>query len=113
VNGVAGLVPFLLIALVFYFLIIRPQRNRQKALASTQSTLGVGSEVMLGSGIYGTVLSLDDETMQLELSPGTQMKVARQAVVRVIDDPVPGDDQIGSDDRGDDDGFPGSTDPHQ
>jgi hypothetical protein len=39
--------------------------------------------------------------------------VARQAVVRVIDDPVPGDDQIGSDDRGDDDGFPGSTDPHQ
>lgn len=115
-DGVAGLVPFLLIALVFYFLIIRPQRNRQKALASTQSTLGVGSEVMLGSGIYGTVASLDDETLMLELSPGTHVKVARQAVVKVIDEPVPGDDRIesdGHDDRGDDDGLPGPADPHQ
>ncbi len=112
-DGVAGLVPFLLIALVFYFLIIRPQRNRQKALANTQSTLGVGSEVMLGSGIYGTVASLDDETLMLELSPGTHVKVARQAVVKVVDAPVPGDDRIESEGRDDDDGLPGSPDPHQ
>ena len=107
---------FAVILVAFYFLIIRPQRNRQKALASTQSTLGVGSEVMLGSGIYGTVASLDDETLMLELSPGTHVKVARQAVVKVIDEPVPGDDRIesdGHDDQGDDDGLPGPADPHQ
>ena len=112
-DGVAGLLPLVLIALVFYFLIIRPQRNRQKLLSQTQSTLGVGSEVMLGSGIYGRVASLDDETLQLELSPGATVKVARQAVVKVLDEPVPGDDQIESGRLDEDDERPGSTDPQQ
>ena len=40
---------------------------------------------MLGSGIFGTVASLDDETIQLQLAPGTTIKVARQAVVKVLD----------------------------
>ena len=86
-QDLAGVLPFVLIALVFYFLILRPQRRRQQALVSTQSALAVGSEVMLGSGIFGTVASLDDETLQLELSPGTLVKVSRQAVVRVVDEP--------------------------
>jgi preprotein translocase subunit YajC len=86
VKDLAGVLPFVLIALVFYFLILRPQRRRQQTLVSTQSALAVGSEVMLGSGIFGTVASLDDETLQLELSPGVVMKVSRQAVVRVVDD---------------------------
>jgi len=84
VRGLAGLLPFVLIALVFYVLIMRPQRRRQQALASTQSTLLPGVEVMLTSGIFGRVASLDDETVQLEVSPGTVVKVSRQAVVRVV-----------------------------
>ena len=79
-----GILPFILIALVFWLLIVRPQRKRQRELVSTQSSIGPGTEVMLGSGIYGTVASLDDETIQLELSPGTTVKVARQAVVKVV-----------------------------
>jgi preprotein translocase subunit YajC len=94
VKDLAGFLPFVLIALVFWFLIVRPQRRRQQDLASTQSTLGVGSEVMLGSGIFGRVASLDDETIGLELSPGTTVKVARQAVVKVLDRP---DDGPGTD----------------
>jgi preprotein translocase subunit YajC len=85
VKDLAGFLPFVLIALVFWFLIVRPQRRRQQALVSTQSSLGVGTEVMLGSGIYGTVASLDEETIQLQLAPGTVVKVARQAVVKVLD----------------------------
>ncbi|MEO5710442.1 MAG: preprotein translocase subunit YajC [Nocardioidaceae bacterium] len=81
----AGFLPFVLIALVFWFLIVRPQRRRQQDLASTQSSLAVGTEVMLGSGIFGTVASLDDETLRLELAPGTTIKVARQAVAKVLD----------------------------
>ncbi len=87
-NDLAGFLPFVLIALVFWFLIVRPQRRRQRELASTQSSIGPGTEVMLGSGIFGTVVSLDDETLQLELSPGTTVKVARQAVVKVLGDPA-------------------------
>jgi preprotein translocase subunit YajC len=105
VNQVAGFLPFVLIALVFWFLIVRPQRRRQHELASTQSSLGVGREVMLGSGIFGTVASLDDETIRLEVSPGTTVKVARQAVVKVLDEPA-------GHDTGHDTGHdPGPADP--
>jgi len=85
VKDLAGFLPFVLIALVFWFLIVRPQRRRQHELAATQSALGVGTEVMLGSGIYGTVASVEDDTLHLQVAPGTIVKVARQAVVKVID----------------------------
>jgi preprotein translocase subunit YajC len=85
VKDLAGFLPFVLIALVFWFLIVRPQRRRQHDLAATQSALGVGTEVMLGSGIYGTVASVEDDTLHLQVAPGTIVKVARQAVVKVID----------------------------
>ena len=94
VNDLAGLLPFVLIALVFYFLIMRPQRRRQQALAATQSALRPGAEVVLTSGIFGRVASLEDETVQLELSPGTVVKVARQAVVRVVDGQEPEQDRL-------------------
>ncbi|MGA8994055.1 MAG: preprotein translocase subunit YajC [Nocardioidaceae bacterium] len=85
-KDLGGILPFLLIIVVFWFLILRPQRRRQRELAATQGALAIGSEVMLTSGIYGTVASLDEETIRLELSPGTTIKVARQAVVRVVED---------------------------
>ena len=80
-----GLVPLVLILLVFWLLIIRPQRRRAQQLSATQSSLGVGSEVMLTSGIFGRVASLENETIRLEIAPGTTVKVARQAVVRVVE----------------------------
>ena len=85
-ESLASLLPFLLIIAVFWFLVIRPARKQQQKLAATQSSVAVGSEVMLGSGLYGRVVSLGDDTLQLELAPGTQVKVARQAVVRVLTD---------------------------
>jgi preprotein translocase subunit YajC len=92
VEGLAGFLPFVLIALVFWFLIVRPQRRRQHELASTQSALAPGAEVMLGSGIYGVVTAMEDDTVRLEVAPGTTVKVARQAVIKVVDrdEPVDG-----------------------
>ena len=81
----ASLLPFVLIVLVFWFLVVRPARRQQQKLAAPQSAVHVGSEVMLGSGFYGRVVSLGEETLELELAPGTHVKVARQAVVKVID----------------------------
>lgn len=82
--------PFVLIALVFYLLIVRPQRRRAQDLARTQSAIGPGTEVMLGSGIYGFVQTIGDDTVELEVSPGTHLKVARQAIVKVVE---PGTDE--------------------
>jgi preprotein translocase subunit YajC len=110
VKDLAGLLPFVLIALVFYFLIMRPQRRRQQTLAATQSSLVPGAEVMLTSGIFGRVVSLEDETVHLEMSPGTVVKVSRQAVVRVVSEDRPG---LESDRQTDPEEERGPTDPHQ
>ena len=98
-NGLEQLLPFVLIALVFWFLLIRPQRRRQMELSRTQNALDVGDEVLLGAGILGRVATLGDEYVQVEVSPGVQLKVARQAIIRVIkpEDDRPGDDVIESD----------------
>lgn len=88
-NGWESILPFVLIVVVFWFLVVRPARNQQKKMAATQSSVAVGSQVMLGSGIYGTVAGIDDETFDVQIAPGTTMKVAKQAVVRVIE---PADD---------------------
>ena len=86
-GSLGALLPFVLIALVFWLLIMRPQRRRQQEMARTQAALKVGTEVMLGSGIYGNVASSDDEesTILVEVAPGMVLKVARAAVVRVIE----------------------------
>lgn len=77
--------PLLLIVLAFWFLVIRPARKRQQDMNKIQSSVATGSEVMLGSGIYGRVVTVGDDTLELEVSPGTRLKVARQAVVRVVE----------------------------
>ena len=85
-NDVMGtLVPLLLIVLAFWLLVIRPAKRRQQDMTRIQNSVSVGSEVMLGSGIFGTVVSVGDATISLQIAPGTEIKVARQAVVRVVE----------------------------
>ncbi len=83
-NGLAGLAPFVLIAVVFWLLLIRPQRRRQMELMATQRGVEIGDEVLLGAGIVGRVAATEDEYLRLEVDPGVHLKVARQAVVRVL-----------------------------
>ena len=84
---VQDLVPvlFLLgIALLFWLVLIRPQVRRQRELAHLQSTLEVGDEVMLTSGIHGTVRGLDEDVARVEIADGVVIKVARGAVGQVV-----------------------------
>ena len=88
---VATLVGF---ALLLWLLLVRPQSRRQRELAHMQSTLEVGDEVMLTSGVYGTIRGLDDDVAQVELADGVTVRVARGAVgqvVREVDAPAPDD----------------------
>lgn len=85
----AQFLPLVLIVLAFWFLVIRPARKRTQAMNKLQAGVEVGSQVMLGSGIFGTVVGVADDHLQLEVAPGTVLKVARQAVVRVVE-PAPG-----------------------
>jgi preprotein translocase subunit YajC len=75
-----------LMAAAFYFLIIRPQRKRQQAVQKTMSELEPGTRVMLGSGLFGTVVTVGEKQIVLEISPGAQLTVLKQAIARVVTD---------------------------
>jgi preprotein translocase subunit YajC len=72
-----------LLAVAFYFLILRPQRKRQQAVQQTMNALSPGNRVMLGSGVFGTVISVGARQVVLEISPGAELTVLKQAISRI------------------------------
>jgi preprotein translocase subunit YajC len=95
---VLSLLPFLLIILVFWFLIIRPQQKRQRAAQEMQSELSPGSQVMLTSGIFGTVSEITDDHVAIEVADGVQIKVIRAAIGRILPEDFGQDAADGDDD---------------
>jgi preprotein translocase subunit YajC len=78
--------PLLVLVLLFGLLIVLPARQRKKMqanAASMQAALTPGTPVMLTSGIHGTVAALGTDTVDLEVSPGVVITVARPAVLEV------------------------------
>lgn len=75
----------LLVVLVFFMFRNKKKRDRQQA--ELQNKLVPGVEVMLSFGVYGTVVSIDDENnvAEVEVSPGTVLKVHRQTLGRVVE----------------------------
>jgi preprotein translocase subunit YajC len=65
---------------MFYFVMIRPQRKRQKEQQAMMAGLQKGDKVMTIGGIYGTIESLSDESLVLKVEGGTTIRVARSAV---------------------------------
>lgn len=112
-DAVSGLLPFVLILVAFYFLIVRPARTRQKAAVELQERLAPGVEVMMTSGIYGTVVGVDDTSIQLEVAPGTTLRVAKPAVGQVLtsDQGDVGDESDDAADPADDTGVGQDSDP--
>jgi preprotein translocase subunit YajC len=112
VPELASLLPLVGIALLFWFLMIRPTQRRQREMRSMQSSLAVGAEVMLTSGIYGVVRSVVDDRVGIEVAPGVTIETARGAVASIV---APVDDQVSDDvpddetDADDTDSDPAST----
>ena len=73
-----------LLALVFYFLILRPQRKRQQAIQQTMNAISPGDRVMLASGLFGTVVSVGAKQVVLETSPGSELTVLKQAISKIV-----------------------------
>ena len=96
----------------FWAIVMRPARNQQKRVQKLQSGLEVGQEVVLSSGIFGTVRALDEGRVELEIAPGTVITVARQVVVRRVEEL---ENTTRAPDTGDDDPEPlerpGESDP--
>jgi preprotein translocase subunit YajC len=86
-NGFAGLLIFVPLILVFYFVMIRPQRNRVRQHQDLLAHIEVGDEVETIGGIYGTIRGVTDEEFLLDVAPGTTVRISRGAVRRKIYEP--------------------------
>jgi preprotein translocase subunit YajC len=81
-NPLVTFLPLILIGVVFYFLLIRPQQRRARAQRELIQSVDVGDEVVTIGGIFGTVRSMDDDSVTLEVAPGTTMRFVRSAIAR-------------------------------
>jgi len=94
-----ALLPILLLFVVFYVLMIRPQQRRAREHQALIASVRVGDEVMTTAGIFGTVTALEDTAVSLEIAPGVVVRVARAALGQrlgpepIEDDEPPADDE--------------------
>ena len=79
-----SLLPIVGIAFLFWFLIIRPASKRQRELSRMQGALEIGDDVMLSSGIFGTLAAVDGENVHVLVADGVTLKVARGAIANVV-----------------------------
>ncbi|MFK7973970.1 MAG: preprotein translocase subunit YajC [Rickettsiaceae bacterium] len=81
-----SIVPMVLIFVVFYFLLIRPQDKRRKQHASLVSSVKRGEEIVTNTGIFGTVTKINDSdnTLMIQIADDVEIKVLKTAVADII-----------------------------
>ena len=84
-GAFAQLVPLILIMVIFYFLLIRPQQRRIKEHKNMVAELNKGDQVVTGGGILGKVTEAKDDILTIEIANGVAVKVKRDTVVNRID----------------------------
>jgi preprotein translocase subunit YajC len=83
-GGLMQFLPLVLMFVVLYFIMIRPQMKRQKELKAMVDALAKGDEVVIGGGILGKIAKLGETTLHLEVANGVEIQVQRSAVVQVL-----------------------------
>ncbi|WP_053219057.1 preprotein translocase subunit YajC [Virgibacillus senegalensis] len=83
-DVLASLAPIILMFVIFYFLLIRPQQKKQKQVRQMQADLKKGDKVITIGGMHGTVHALDEGTIVLTTPDGTKITYDRSAVRDVV-----------------------------
>lgn len=82
--GVLGqFVPLILIFVVFYFLLIRPQQKRAKETKAMLDSLKKGDKIITGGGVYGLVEAVTDDTVTVKIADNVKVKMLRSAVAAI------------------------------
>ena len=82
-SGWAALIPFLLVLVIFYFLLILPAQRERKRKQQMLSALKPGDRILTSGGIYGTVVGLKDDVVQVRIADQVRVEVARGAITGV------------------------------
>jgi preprotein translocase subunit YajC len=91
-GGFAFLIPLILIFVVFYFLLIRPQQKRMKEHQNMVANLRRGDRIVTGGGLVGSVTKvIDDNEVQVEIAEGVRVRVMKQTVQQVMNKAEPAD----------------------
>ena len=83
-GSLTGMLPLVLMFVVLYFIMIRPQMKRQKEHRAMIDALAKGDEVATAGGVPGKVAGLSEGYVQLEIASGVQVQVQRSAVTQVL-----------------------------
>ncbi len=90
-----SLLPMVLIFVIFYFMLIRPQRKKEKKVQDMLKALKVGDRVSTIGGIYGTITSIKDDTLELSIGrEGVKLIFARWAIRQVEDVAIENDSEV-------------------
>ena len=85
-NPLMSFLPFILIIVVFYFFMIRPQMKKQKEVAAFRNSLQKGDKVVTTGGIYGKILELKDNYVLLLIDENVKIRVDKSALVKDMSD---------------------------
>lgn len=84
-NGLVQILPFVLIFVVFYFFLIRPQQQKQKQLRSMLDALRRGDRVVTSGGIIGTIAKVvNDDEVQVDIADGVRVRVLRSTITSLL-----------------------------
>ncbi|MBI0576476.1 preprotein translocase subunit YajC [Neobacillus cucumis] len=84
-QGIGTLLPLILMFVLFYFLLIRPQQKRQKNVQNMQSSLKKGDKIVTIGGLHGFIDSIDDNKAVIKCGDGSRLTYDRSAIREVTD----------------------------
>lgn len=80
----AGLSPILIMVVVFYFFLIRPQQKRQKQVNQMQQNLAKGDQIITIGGLHGTVDAIDEDVVVIKVNENNRLRFDRSAIRTVV-----------------------------
>ena len=83
-SSLMSLLPLILMFVVLYFIMIRPQMKRQKEHKAMIDALAKGDEVVTAGGLYGKISKVGESNLHMEVAEGVEVMVQRQAVTHVL-----------------------------
>lgn len=83
-SSLLSMLPLLLMFVVLYFVMIRPQMKRQKEIKAMIDALAKGDEVVTAGGLLGRIVKLGESYIDIEVAKGVELQVQRGAVVQVL-----------------------------
>jgi preprotein translocase subunit YajC len=100
-NAMVQFLPLVLIFVVFYFLLIRPQQKKQKEQRAMLDALRRGDRIVTGGGIIGTVNRVvSNEELEVDIAQGVRVRVLRSTISTVLAKPEPGAAREAANERG-------------